>query len=654
MALPAPDLDDRRFQDLVDDAKRMVMRRCPEWTDHNVSDPGVTLIETFAYLTDQLLFRLNRVPDRLYLKFLDLIGLRLLPPVPAAVDVTFWLSAPCGTELTISAGTSAATQRTETQESVVFSTTEDLTVLPCSLEYVRTKPAGDAPATDHTEKLGVAASFPAFQTRPVPGDAFYLGLSDPVPRCAVRLDFRGRIDGVGVDPEWPPLVWEAFDGQDWVECQVSTDETGGLNKAGSIVVHLPRTHSASLVDGVRAGWVRARITEPEEDQPVYSSSPVVDGLTACVIGGTAPAIHADIIENEALGLAEGVAGQRFTLSRSPVLTAGVPLLIQVSSPEGDEDGWLDWAMVDTFADSVADDRHYLLDSTTGTVTFGPSVRLADGTMRQYGAVPDVGAVVRAARYCVGGGAKGNVAAGAIRTLKSSIPFVAGLQNLQRAKGGTDGETIEQAKTRAPLLLRTRSRAVTAEDYEILAREAAPEVARLRCLTAGEDGVEPGAVRVLVVPNAPSEDGRLVLGNLVPTERTLQRISQRLEEVRLIGTRVVVEPPRYLGVTVVGRLVARQRFSTNRIQTEALDVLYNFLNPLTGGPDGRGWPFGRAVHAGEVFAALQNVRGVEVVEDVRIFGANPLTGERGAQTTRLELPAAGLVFSYQHQIRVEER
>ncbi len=654
MALPAPDLDDRRFQDLVDDAKRMVMRRCPEWTDHNVSDPGVTLIETFAYLTDQLLFRLNRVPDRLYLKFLDLIGLRLLPPVPAAVDVTFWLSAPCTTELTIAVGTAAATQRTETTDSIVFATTEDLTVLPCSLQYVRTKPAGDAPATDHTEKLGVGASFPAFQPRPVPDDAFYLGLSEPVPRCAVRLDFRGRIDGVGVDPQWPPLAWEAWDGQDWVECTVSTDETGGLNKAGAIVVHMPRGHAASLVDGVRAGWVRARITEPEEDQPVYSSSPVVDGLTACVIGGTAPAVHADIIENEALGVAEGVAGQRFTLSRTPVLTAGVPLLLQVSSPEGDEDGWLDWTLVDTFADSVADDRHYLLDSTTGTVSFGPAVRLEDGTMRQYGAVPEAGAVARAARYCVGGGARGNVGAGAIRTLKSSIPFVAGVQNLQRAKGGTDGETVEQAKTRAPLLLRTRSRAVTAEDYEILAREAAPEVARLRCLTAGEDGVEPGAVRVLVVPNAPSEDGRLILGNLVPSEQTLHRISERLDQVRLIGTRVVVEPPRYLGVTVVGRLVARPRNNVARIQAEALDALYRFLNPLTGGPDGKGWPFGRAVHAGEVFATLQNVRGVEVVEDVRIFGANPLTGERGAQTARLELPAAGLVFSYQHQIRVEQR
>jgi len=654
MALPAPDLDDRRFQDLVDDAKRMVMRRCPEWTDHNVSDPGVTLIETFAFLTDQLLFRLNRVPDRMYLKFLDLIGLRLLPPVPAGVDVTFWLSAPCTTELTIAAGTAAATQRTETSESIVFATTEDLTVLPCSLEYVRSKPAGDAPAVDHTPKLGVNASFPAFQTRPVPDDALYLGLSDPVPKCAVRLDFRGRIDGVGVDPQWPPLVWEAWDGQDWVECTVSSDETGGLNKAGAIVVHLPRGHEASLVDGVRAGWLRARVTEPEEDQPVYSSSPVVDGLTACVIGGTAPAVHADIIENEALGLAEGVAGQRFTLSRTPVLTSGVPLLVQVSSPEGDEDGWQDWSLVDTFADSVVDSRHYLLDSTTGTVAFGPAVRLEDGTIRQYGAVPDPGAVVRAARYCVGGGARGNVGAGAIRTLKSSIPFVAGVQNLNRAKGGTDGETIEQAKTRAPLLLRTRSRAVTAEDYEILAREAAPEVARLRCLTAGEDGVEPGAVRVLVVPNAPSEDGRLILGNLVPSEQTLHRISERLDQVRLIGTRVVVEPPRYLGVTVVGRLVARPRNNVNRIQAEALDVLYKLLNPLTGGPDGTGWPFGRAVHAGEVFAALQNVRGVEVVEDVRIFGANPLTGERGAQTARLELPAAGLVFSYQHQIRVEQR
>ena len=64
MSLPAPKLDDRSFQDLVDEAKRYIQERCPEWTDHNVSDPGVTLIEAFAWMTDLLLYRLNRVPER--------------------------------------------------------------------------------------------------------------------------------------------------------------------------------------------------------------------------------------------------------------------------------------------------------------------------------------------------------------------------------------------------------------------------------------------------------------------------------------------------------------------------------------------------------------------------------------------------------------
>ena len=87
MPLPAPNLDDRRFQDLVDDAKRLVQRRCPEWTDHNVSDPGVTLIETVAYVVDQVLYRLNRVPERSYITFLELMGVELFPPSAARVDV---------------------------------------------------------------------------------------------------------------------------------------------------------------------------------------------------------------------------------------------------------------------------------------------------------------------------------------------------------------------------------------------------------------------------------------------------------------------------------------------------------------------------------------------------------------------------------------
>src|SRR5438477_8116276 len=93
MPLETPRLDDRRFQDIVDEAKSRIPRYCPEWTDHNISDPGVTLIELFAWMTDLLLYRINRIPDRNYIAFLNLMGVRLAAPRPAVADITFRLSA---------------------------------------------------------------------------------------------------------------------------------------------------------------------------------------------------------------------------------------------------------------------------------------------------------------------------------------------------------------------------------------------------------------------------------------------------------------------------------------------------------------------------------------------------------------------------------
>src|SRR4051795_8587433 len=116
MPLPAPKLDDRTFQDLVNETKRQIPRYCPEWTDHNVSDPGVTLIELFAYMVDLLLYRVNRVPERNYIKWLELLGLQLEPPAPARVDLTFTLAAPLPEPVTIPRATTVATVRTDSQE----------------------------------------------------------------------------------------------------------------------------------------------------------------------------------------------------------------------------------------------------------------------------------------------------------------------------------------------------------------------------------------------------------------------------------------------------------------------------------------------------------------------------------------------------------
>ncbi|HEY3754479.1 MAG TPA: putative baseplate assembly protein [Pseudonocardiaceae bacterium] len=656
MSLPIPNLDDRRFQDLVDDAKRLVRQRCPEWTDHNVSDPGVTLIETFAFMTDQLLFRLNRVPDRLYLKFLELIGLKLLPPTPARVPVTFWLSAPATTPLTVAAGTRVGTPRTETETSVEFATLAELVIAPRAVAHVRTDVAQTAgepderATADRTDQLAMHTAFAAFGTPPTVHDALLVGLDDPAPQCAVRIEFDGRVEGIGVNPRRPPLVWEAWTGDKWTECALGLDETGGLNRSGAVVVHVPAGHDASVVGGDRAGWLRARVVEPEEGQRSYTEPPLVHGLTACTVGGTTDALHGEIVRAEVLGESEGVPGQAFTVSRAPILGgAGAPV-VETGSP----DGWQEWTQVDHFAASAPTDRHFVLDAFNGIVSFGPAVREPDGGLRQYGDVPPMGEPVRIKRYVTGGGPDGNVAPGTIRTLKSSIPFVAGVENLRPAQGGVGGETLDQAKVRGPLLLRARSRAVTTEDFEALARQAAPDVARVRCIPAGVGGVAAGAVRVLVVPAAASERGRVAFENLLPPEATLAVIAAKLEETRVIGTRVMVEPPLYRGVTVVGRLVARPRVGLDRVREDAMTDLYRYLNPLPGGgPDGHGWPFGRPVQAGELFGLLQQVHGVDLVEDIRLFTADPVTGTRGSETQRVDLEPNSLVFSFDHQLRVEE-
>ena len=113
MPLPEPRLDDRRFQDIVNEAKAMIPRYTPEWTDHNLSDPGVTLIELFAWMTDLILYRLNRVPDKNYIRFMDLLGIQTKNAVPASTRISFRLSAPQPGPVPIPRGTEVVIVRYE-------------------------------------------------------------------------------------------------------------------------------------------------------------------------------------------------------------------------------------------------------------------------------------------------------------------------------------------------------------------------------------------------------------------------------------------------------------------------------------------------------------------------------------------------------------
>ncbi|HSF33661.1 MAG TPA: baseplate J/gp47 family protein [Candidatus Tectomicrobia bacterium] len=89
MPLTIPSLDDRTYQELRDEALARIPVHTPEWTNFNESDPGVTLIELFAFLTENLLYRSNQIPERNRRKFLTLLGIPLQPAASARGLVTF-------------------------------------------------------------------------------------------------------------------------------------------------------------------------------------------------------------------------------------------------------------------------------------------------------------------------------------------------------------------------------------------------------------------------------------------------------------------------------------------------------------------------------------------------------------------------------------
>jgi len=211
MSLPEIVLDDRRFQDLVSEARRKIIQKCPEWSEHNVSDPGITLIELFAWMTDMLVYRINRVPDKLHVALLDLLGIRLEGPTAAETGLRFRLADPAQEPVPFAAGTEVGSVRTATDESIVFQTKADFTILPLRpVAYVVERGGG-------TKDVGVASGVAIpdgadrvpFGTPPAVGDALYLGFAEPLDHLLMRVTVEcSQARGAGVDPRDPPLRWE--------------------------------------------------------------------------------------------------------------------------------------------------------------------------------------------------------------------------------------------------------------------------------------------------------------------------------------------------------------------------------------------------------------------------------------------------------------
>ena len=652
MALPAPNLDDRTFQDIVDEAKRLIPRYTPEWTNHNLSDPGVALIELFAWMSEMVLFRVNQVPDRLFVHFLNLVGIEPFPPSVARADITFWLSAAQETTVTVPDGMQVTTAREAAGEQpVVFTTVGKLDIRPPELTAAITTDARSVRLTDVTDDLRYeGSSVECFSTVDasgalVPGDALMLGFARSLAGVALRLSISCVAQGIGVDPLRPPLAWEVWNGEAWIATDVFSDSTGGLNRSGEIVLMVPREHELLTLGSVAAFWIRVRLTTPQPHQPTYQATPIIDDLQVATIGATVRAEHASGSPAEVLGRSDGSPGQEFKVTFPPVLPRRTSETVRIT----DAGSSVEWFEVEDFSRSGATDHHFVWDSATGIVRFGPRIRYPDGSVRQHGRIPRDGAEIAVTGYRYGGGSAGNVGARTLTALRSSVPYISGCVNMRGATGGVDAETVEEAKVRGPLTLRTGQRAVTAGDFERLTLESSIEVARARCLPAATGR---GPVRLLVVPAVRTDPRTQVLDDFALAAPLMRKITEHLDAHRIVGTAVEVGTPYYQGVSVAALVHAPPGRPLALVRQRAIDELTRYIHPLTGGADGAGWLFDADLNAAAIAQLLETVEGINRVDEVQLFEYDLRTGQRiGGGRDVIRLDRHSLFLSGAHRVVV---
>lgn len=682
MPLPTPKLDDRKFQNIVDEAKRLIPRYCPEWTDHNVSDPGVAMIELFAWMSEMLLYRVNQVPEKNYIKFLEMIGVRLNPPRPARAPVTFYLSAPLlDKSLTIKRETEVATVRTETSPAVVFATERELVLHPPELLAVY---AGDEKTGNKLlfDKAGMVMDGRGISPKPapifpdkLPGEAMFLALANNVGHHVLALDLD-CVPGEIRTPDQSPISWQAWQGdwrKPWLPCEIEDDQTNKWAKGGELVLRLPEMKKTEMF-GITAYWLCCRLLTVSGNQHNYTESPSLRQLKKIETrGGTASARHALAVAEEILGQSDGAPGQIFKLHHAPVLPLNQHSDHLIVKEPGDKDGEA-WREVRDFASSDKDDPHFTLDHATGEIMLGPALLQPDNSIRQFGKVPPHGSQLMLTRYQHGGGTVGNVPAGALCELGESLPYIAGVTNHQNAIGGRNAQTLSDAKLRAPQALRAADRAVSAEDYESLATEV-PGVKRALCLAAGlqptdpKQNALPGTVQIYVLPEIETIPQPIPEAMLRPSQKLLNEVKRFLTRRSLPGVDVMPSWPiyRWIKVEAILRLSphAEDRLLNQssespateslkaEIEAQATDALHRYLNPHTGGPQGYGWPFGRKLHRFELENLLLRIPGVEVVRKLELWGSEPdKSASLGQPVSEVVLEPRSLICSTQHKVIVE--
>ena len=599
---------------VIDEIRARIKGYTPEWSNFNQHDAGAALVQLFGEQMEPVIERLNLLPNKSLIEFLNITGANNLAATPAEAMLEFTIADGAPGSVLVPRGFQvSAPPATGEGDPVVFETEFDLFGAPSKIEKVYVQEGGSFSEVDTEEP------FRPFGDRPIPGRALLLGLAgEAAPSNFLSVGIGiAAIAGTpapasagGIDPvpvtAGPLLRWEILDGASYEVAEAVRDETGGLFRSGIVELNLPRRWRPGRPDGLEdkvdanLRWLRLRIVFGQfEESPRFSF--VKLNVTRAVAART--------IFDEILEPVPDSQNRQMRVTQAPVIPGSLilevddggfesPLDVPAVGEEsaGDEEeqdvpsvevatGFVGrrWKQVEDLLDHGSDDEVYTLDAESGTIAFG------DGINGK--ALPQGFRHVRAARYRVGGGAAGAVAADEISTMLSSAAFVSAVTNPMPASGGMDRESEKNAIRRGPQEFRARGRAVTVADYTLMAlRTPGAQIIRAHAVSGFHPSLPgrpiPGVVGVFVVPPDRGE------GPPTPDENALRAVSRHLTaQLAPLGVEVVVAAPRFHRIRAVAGVVIDPAVDSSETIRRLIKELNTYLHPLTGGEDGQGWPFG---------------------------------------------------------------
>jgi predicted phage baseplate assembly protein len=408
------------------------------------------------------------------------------------------------------------------------------------------------------------------------------------------------------------IDWEYWNGAAWTSLPVN-DYTDSFHESGFVEFDPPVNMSAKQELARELYWLRARFVSGG-----FESQPKILAILTNAVYARNQTRHV----NEIAGSGTGAPLQSVSPAHGPLLP-GVTLFVDEGSiPPGNEltamgkegvsepyliEGdrvWVRYTEKNNFYASGPGSRHFVVDYRARRILFGDGERGINLPRRKFN--------IRIAEYYTGGGSDGNVAAGTLRILARSIPFIAACDNPFPAEGGADMEDVEALKSRAAGVFKSLHRAVTAEDFQWLSREASASVGRASCL---KDLNRQGEIVIIIVPVKSAADD--LRRKLVPSRELIRRVTAYLDERKLVGTRIRVQGPVYRAFRVSLSLLFRSDvLDDERLKKEIDASLRTAFHALIGG-DGAGWEFGRTVSVGVVFKQLERISGMFWIDHVRI-------------------------------------